>query len=112
MNPTHFVYVYVLYYYNPNETDLFERLHEVQPAVFATRERAMMAVAEPITVPVQEINRYSLWRIGNYWIHRLPIIPDHTTPGLEHEVVDWTPYNSKLTDRVPLPEDSSDSTNT
>jgi hypothetical protein len=102
--PAHFVYVYVLYYYDPDETELHERLQQVQPVVCATLARAMITVRMKTALPLQEINKDTLWRIGNYWIDRQPIIPDHDNPGLEHEIAYWSPVSHEIAERIALPE--------
>ena len=80
---TPFVYVYIVYYFDVDEESRFERLRQVHPIPCASLHRAAMFVQPKIEVfQLQEINVGALWRHGNYWIQKEPII-DSFNEGLE-----------------------------
>jgi len=84
-NRTPFVYVYIVYYYDIDAETRFDRLHQCQPIPCASLKRAAGFVQPKIEVnQLTEINRGQMWRHGNYWIERQPII-DSYDEGLERE---------------------------
>lgn len=80
---TGFAYVYVVYYYDPHETDIQQRYMQVDIVVFSSFRRCL-DLTEPKTnnAELQEISKNVRWRQGNYWIERHAII-DSYNHGLD-----------------------------
>lgn len=83
MSELKFAYVYLVYYLDERASNI-EIFHDMHPVPCTSFERACL-IATTHGVPLgrlREINKGSLWRLGNYWIHREALI-DSDNHGLE-----------------------------
>lgn len=83
---TAFAYVYVVYYYDLHEESLLAKMQQVHPVVFTSMRRVQDLIAQKTgSRDLEEINSGNLWKSGNYWVHREPVI-DSYDEGLEYEI--------------------------
>lgn len=80
-----FVYVWLVYYHDPYEEDFVKRMHFGSPMVCASMRRCTdLLRSKKVDHLLKEINPGQIWRAGNYWVERQPII-DSYNEGLEYE---------------------------
>jgi hypothetical protein len=97
-----FAYVYVVYYFDPNEESRFKRMHQVRPVVFTSMRRVLdLMKVNNNSMPLKTINEGVLWQSGNYWVERLAII-DSYDHGLEYEIVRHDGTNNRIEGQMPL----------
>lgn len=77
-------YVYLVYYYDPSISGIFERMRSVDPIPVTTFANAMRLIEGKTHDPIIEITPSRRWRIGNYWIDRQEIL-DIGDAGIERE---------------------------
>jgi len=102
-NEFKFAYVYLVYYLDEHATAI-QIFHDVHPVPCTSFERAChIATSHGVSITeLREIHHGSLWRLGNYWIHREPLIDDDH--GLEFEISGASSDDPRVSGTIPLDE--------
>lgn len=97
-------YVYLVYYLDEHATAM-QIWHDMSPVPCTSFRRACdFATTHGVSITeLREINRGRLWRLGNYWIHREPLI-DSYDHGLEFEISGASSNDPRASGTIPLDE--------